>query len=92
MTGPFPPVIAFLVDFDRDILLHVYDDRGVDVTALDRATLLPLYRSRAEWLLDYDRRAWPRLSERWPDDRPPLPMAPIPRPFRYAREGGRTRR
>jgi Domain of unknown function (DUF3885) len=53
---PKAPVLSYLADLDRNILLHVYDDRGMDVTALDREALLPLYRSRAEWLLDHDRR------------------------------------
>ena len=52
---PKAPVTSFLVDFDRNILLHVYDDRGMDVTALDRETLLPVYRRWGDWLLDYDR-------------------------------------
>lgn len=57
---PKAPVLAYLADFERNILLHVYDDRGMDVIALDREVLLPLYRNRTEWLLDYDR---PRMSE-----------------------------
>lgn len=53
---PKAPVASFLVDFNRNILLHVYDDRGMDVTALDREVLLHTYRSRDAWLLDYDRK------------------------------------
>lgn len=52
---PKAPVLSFLADFDRNILLHVYDDRGMDVTALDPETLLPVYRRRRDWLLDHDR-------------------------------------
>lgn len=54
-VAPKAPVDSFLADFGRNILLHVYDDRGMDVTALDRETLLPVYRRRGEWLLDHDR-------------------------------------
>ncbi len=43
---PKAPVSSFLADFDRNILLHVYDDRGMDVTALDREVLLRTYRGR----------------------------------------------
>lgn len=57
---PKAPVSSFLVDFDRNIVLHVYDDRGMDVTALDREVLMPTYRSRQSWLLMYDRE---RISE-----------------------------
>jgi len=53
---PKAPVSSFLADFDRNILLHVYDDRGMDVTALDREVLLRTYRGRNAWLLDHDRR------------------------------------
>jgi hypothetical protein len=57
---PRAAVLSYLLDPDRDILLHVYDDRGMDVTALDREKLLTLYEERADWLLDYDR---PRMRE-----------------------------
>ena len=52
---PKAPVISYLIDFDRGISLYVYDDRGMDVTAVDRDSLLRVYRARREWLLDYDR-------------------------------------
>ena len=53
--APKAPVLSFLADLERGILMHVYDDRGMDVTALDRQPLLPVYRDREEWLLAYDR-------------------------------------
>ena len=62
--APKAPVLSFLADLDRNIVLHVYDDRGMDVTALDRETLLPLYRDRGEWLLDHDRK---RMREAFGD-------------------------
>lgn len=57
---PKASVSSFLADPDRKILLHVYDDRGMDVTALEREALLTTYRSRQAWLLDHDRK---RMSE-----------------------------
>ena len=33
----------------------MYDDRGLDMIATDRALLAPLYRRFDHWLLDYDR-------------------------------------
>ena len=57
---PKAAIVPYLVDFERNILLHVYDDRGMDVTALDREQLLGVYRARREWLLDYDRK---RMAE-----------------------------
>jgi hypothetical protein len=56
---PRVPIMSYLVDFIRGVLLHVYDDRGMDVTAIEPEPLLDLYRSRDEWLLDYDR---PRMK------------------------------
>jgi hypothetical protein len=46
---------SLLIDFERGILVNVYDDRGMDVVALDQETLQPFYGRFGEWLLDYDR-------------------------------------
>ncbi|KMO28301.1 DUF3885 domain-containing protein [Methylobacterium aquaticum] len=46
-----------IVDFARKIVVHPYDDRGLDVVAPDRQTLRPLYERRNDWLLDHDRKA-----------------------------------
>ncbi|HEX6376889.1 MAG TPA: DUF3885 domain-containing protein [Allosphingosinicella sp.] len=54
-VSPKAPVMPFLADFERGLLLHVYDDRGMDLTALGPDPLLDLYRSRSDWLLDHDR-------------------------------------
>jgi hypothetical protein len=64
VIGPKAPVVAYLLDLERGVLLHVYDDRGMDLVSLDRRPLLPLYRSRGDWLLDYDR---PRMAEAFED-------------------------
>ncbi len=45
---------VYFVNQSRDIILNMYDDRGLDVIAADRASLLPLYRSHFEWILTYD--------------------------------------
>lgn len=57
---PRAPILSYLVDFDRGIILYVYDDRGMDLTAMQPDTLRDLYTARSEWLLDYDR---PRMKE-----------------------------
>lgn len=46
---------VYLVDFDRRLALHVYDDRGMDVFAMSREPLQPLYDGFGPWLLDHDR-------------------------------------
>jgi len=51
---PRLPAVSHFADLERGILLHVYDDRGMDVTALTAAPLLPLYKQFDGWLLDYD--------------------------------------
>ena len=62
--APKAPVLAYLADPERGILLHVYDDRGMDVTSVRRDPLLPVYHGRTEWLLDHDR---PRMAEAFGD-------------------------
>lgn len=45
----------YIVDFARRIAVHAYDDRGMDVVAMERAAIAPIYDSFNSWLLDYDR-------------------------------------
>ena len=52
---PKAPVVSYLADFERGVLLHIYDDRGMDVSALTASALMPVYRAFDPWLLDYDR-------------------------------------
>ncbi|MEG3122644.1 DUF3885 domain-containing protein [Sphingomonas sp. GB1N7] len=52
---PHAPVIIFLIDPDIPAMLHVYDDRGMDVIVEDPTKLTGLYADFADWLLDYDR-------------------------------------
>jgi hypothetical protein len=45
----------YFVDPERHVILHMYDDRGMDVIARDRATLQPLYSKFGDWILEHDR-------------------------------------
>jgi len=45
---------SYLVDLERAIIFHAYDDRGLDIVAMKRETLQPLYDQFSKWLLDYD--------------------------------------
>jgi hypothetical protein len=56
---PKAAVLSFLTDFDAGVMLHVYDDRGMDVCAIARPAIERLYRQFDCWLLDYDR---PRMA------------------------------
>jgi hypothetical protein len=38
-----------------DVIVHMYDDRGLDVIAASREPLIPLYRTFNDWILDFDR-------------------------------------
>lgn len=48
---------VYIADFDRGLVLHAYDDRGMDVVATQRGLIEPLYRSFNAWLLGHDREA-----------------------------------
>lgn len=52
---PSAPVVAFLLDPNSFVMLHVYDDRGMDVIAHDSVKLRELYFNFSNWLLDDDR-------------------------------------
>jgi hypothetical protein len=57
---PQAPVLSKLVDVDRGVTVHAYDDRGMDITALSRESIGDLYTRFDDWLLDHDRA---RMSE-----------------------------
>ena len=44
----------YIVDFDRSIALHPYDDRGMDVVSMDKESLAHLYDKHRSWLLEHD--------------------------------------
>ena len=46
---------TWLVDFEREVILHAHDARGMDAISNKKAVLPPLYGKFADWLLDYDR-------------------------------------
>jgi hypothetical protein len=52
---PDAAVVSYLLDPDAAVLLHVYDDRGMDLTGLSACGLADIYREFDPWLLDYDR-------------------------------------
>lgn len=40
---PTAEVIAYSIDFDKKVIFHAYDDRGLDVVSLSIETIRPLY-------------------------------------------------
>jgi hypothetical protein len=45
---------VFFVNLTRNLILHMYDDRGLDLIATTRAALQPIYDTHKAWLLPYD--------------------------------------
>jgi hypothetical protein len=57
---PRVPLTIYLIDPARRIMMHVYDDRGMDVSAVLPNVLTPAYVAFDHWLLAYDR---PRMAQ-----------------------------
>lgn len=51
---------VFFFNTQTPFLLHLYDDRGMDLVAADKSLLSPFYEDCHNWLLDYD---LPRMDE-----------------------------
>lgn len=52
------PAISSRVYFlnpEKHVIMHMYDDRGLDVIALDPDVLRGLYEGFSSWILEYDR-------------------------------------
>ena len=45
----------YFVNQTRNIILHMYDDRGMDLVAARRNDLQAIYEEYKDWILDYDR-------------------------------------
>lgn len=46
---------VYFLNGEKDVLFHLYDDRGADVAAADKENLRPLYESCKNWILEHDR-------------------------------------
>lgn len=46
---------VYFINMEKDIVFHMYDDRGCDVYGLTKETLSPAYRNFRKWILDYNR-------------------------------------
>ena len=46
---------VYLIDPRSSIIMHMYDDRGLDVIAPKLDTLRPLFESFGKWILDHER-------------------------------------
>ncbi|HEX4321151.1 MAG TPA: DUF3885 domain-containing protein [Acidobacteriaceae bacterium] len=46
---------VYFVNRTRNIILHMYDDRGLDLVAPKRSDLQAIYDAHKSWILEYDR-------------------------------------
>lgn len=55
--GRFPTLSGrvYFANPRTNVIMHMYDDRGLDIIAKAKSTLTPLYRHFNGWVLDYDR-------------------------------------
>lgn len=60
---PASSASIYFVDFPRGLVLHPYDDRGMDVAAVRKEDLSSLYYARKDWLLEYDMERMQALFE-----------------------------
>lgn len=54
---------VYFINRDRNIVLHMYDDRGMDLIAPSVENLRPLYEQHKDWILEYDRASIVELFE-----------------------------
>ena len=47
---------VYTIDDRARLIMHMYDDRGLDVIATNASTLQPLYQRFGDWILDSQRR------------------------------------
>jgi len=46
---------VYFININKKLIFNMYDDRGLDIIASDKASLLPIYHMYNNWILDYDR-------------------------------------
>ena len=46
---------VYFLNLSRNLIFHMYDDRGLDIIASDKNTLKPIYDKYNKWILNYDR-------------------------------------
>lgn len=45
----------YLINLDKKVIFHMYDDRGLDLLTSNKENLVHIYQQYNAWLLDYDR-------------------------------------
>lgn len=47
---------VYFINKTKNIIFHLYDDRGLDIIASDKKDLESIYQKFNHWILDYDRK------------------------------------
>lgn len=45
---------AYIMDVENGLILHLYDDRGMDIVSVQKAAAAEIYTRYNDWLLGYD--------------------------------------
>ncbi|VDG96539.1 Uncharacterised protein [Lysinibacillus sphaericus] len=54
-SNPSSGVEVYFINVTRNMIYHLYDDRGCDILAADKNDIRFLYETYNDWILDYDR-------------------------------------
>ena len=46
---------VYLMNIDKKLIFHIYDDRGLDILATEKKVLNEIYDRFDKWILEYDR-------------------------------------
>ena len=55
MMKPSIPEEVYIMNIDKKIIFHIYDDRGLDILSSNKKILIDLYDQFDKWVLEYDR-------------------------------------
>ncbi|MGQ7947417.1 DUF3885 domain-containing protein [Flavobacterium sp. WC2509] len=47
---------VYFINIDKELIFHMYDDRGLDIISADIEAIRPIYKKHNDWVLDYDRK------------------------------------
>lgn len=53
---PRAEVQAFFIDFEKEIIFHLYDDRGLDIVSNKKEALQECYKKYSKWILEHNRK------------------------------------
>ena len=54
-NGFFSDKEIYFINLDKKMILHMYDDRGLDIIAVEKESLRTIYEKHNDWILEYGR-------------------------------------